>query len=395
MDAETSREVSLFRTANKMKKSSPTPAPVAKAIVRKPRIRVRLADVAKMAKVSRTVVGQVLNGGAGNSRVGEETAKRIKQIAQQMEYRPNPASLQLLGKRSHTYGVLVASAGDPLRSFLVQYLDTEAVKVGCHTIIGNTMGRNEPSQFSYYIDEFAHRGVDGVFCTVHDWLEGDRKALVEQHPNTVFYNDPGIEGACYVEVDRKEAVRLAVRHLVERGRKRIGIALTNLSKPTSRARMQGYEEELPAHNLALDEALVFNAAKYDPANSADPIHPEHNAEKLLWEYPSGVVDQSIDDLVRDARADAIIAHDDFWAATLLKRLRSRGISVPRDVAVVGYLNHYLTDWTDPPLTTIDLLHESAAKQMISMMERQISEGSLSDNQRVVTIQPRLIVREST
>ena len=378
-----------------LRELEPLAMPISKPNSHKPRARVRLADVAKMANVSRTVVGQVLNGGAGNSRVGEETAKRIKQIAESVDYRPNPASLQLLGKRSHTYGVLVASAGDPLRSFLVQYLDTEAVKVGCHTIIGNTMGRNEPSQFGYYVDEFAHRGVDGVFCTVHDWLEGDRQALMEQHPNTVFYNDPGIAGACYVEVDRKEAMRLAVRHLVERGRKRIGIALTNLSKPTSMARMQGYEEELAAHNLAVDESLVFNAEKHDPTNTTDPIHPEHNAEKLLWEYPSGVVDQSVDALVRDARADAIIAHDDFWAATLLKRLRPRGISVPRDVAVVGYLNHYLTDWTDPPLTTIDLLHEAAAKQMIDMMERQIIEGSQSEGDRVVTIQPRLIVREST
>ena len=378
-----------------LREIEPLAMPISKPNSHKPRTRVRLADVAKMANVSRTVVGQVLNGGAGNSRVGEETAKRIKQIAEQVDYRPNPASLQLLGKRSHTFGVLVASAGDPLRSFLVQYLDTEAVKVGCHTIIGNTMGRNEPSQFGYYVDEFAHRGVDGVFCTVHDWLEGDRQALMEQHPNTVFYNDPGIAGACYVEVDRKEAMRLAVRHLVERGRKRIGIALTNLSKPTSMARMQGYEEELAAHDLDVDESLVFNAEKYDSKNSTDPIHPEHNAEKLLWEYPSGVVDHSIDALVRDARADAIIAHDDFWAATLLKRLRPRGISVPRDVAVVGYLNHYLTDWTDPPLTTIDLLHEAAAKQMISMMERQISQDALSEDDRVVTIQPRLIVREST
>jgi DNA-binding LacI/PurR family transcriptional regulator len=68
--------------------------------------------------------------------------------------------------------------------------------------------------------------------------------------------------------------------------------------------------------------------------------------------------------------------------------------VPADVAVVGYLNHYLADWTDPPLTTIDLSHAEAARQMIKMMERMIADGSLPSEERGVKIRPRLIVRES-
>jgi DNA-binding LacI/PurR family transcriptional regulator len=84
-----------------------------------------------------------------------------------------------------------------------------------------------------------------------------------------------------------------------------------------------------------------------------------------------------------------------WAASLIKALRVRGIRVPDDVAVVGYLNHYLADWTDPTLTTIDVQHETATNAMVAMLERMIESGPLPKKERVLSIQPKLIVRDST
>ncbi|MCP4377352.1 MAG: LacI family transcriptional regulator, partial [bacterium] len=111
--------------------------------------QVRLVDVAQAAGVSRWVAGQVLNGGDGNSRASAEAEVRIRQVADELGYRPNHAAQLLHGKRSNMFGVLVASAGDPLRSFLVQFLDLEAVKIGCHSLIGNTISRSSlgPDQF--------------------------------------------------------------------------------------------------------------------------------------------------------------------------------------------------------------------------------------------------------
>ena len=356
--------------------------------VQQPARRIRLIDIAEVAGVSRTVAGRVLNGGDGNTRVGEKTAKRILEVAKKMQYKPNPAARQLRGKRTQTYGVLVASAGDPLRSFLVQQLEIEAFSVGCHTMIGNTIGREEPNHFGYYTDELSRRGVDGMFCAVHEWFAGDRQNLLDRHPNTIFYENPGISGTCYVEVDRAAAARLAVEYLAKKGRRRIGLALSSLAKPTCAARKAGYEAELLSQGLPADPALVFDGESFGS------IYAEHNETKQIWEYPVGAVDRCIDVLVRDGGADAIVVHDDFMAAMLIKRLRSRGISVPHDIAIVGYLNHYLADWTDPALTTIDLQHGQSAKAMVRMMERLINEGSIPAAERVVSIKPKLVIRES-
>ena len=106
------------------------------------------------------------------------------------------------------------------------------------------------------------------------------------------------------------------------------------------------------------------------------------------------MDVVIDELVVRQKADAIVAHDDFWAGAMIRRLSARGIRVPDDVAVIGYLNHYLADWTDPPLTTIDLQHQEVAIHMVSMLEEMASGKTLSLERRVVTIEPKLIVRKS-
>ena len=351
---------------------------------------VRLVDVADAAGVSRWVAGHVLNDGQGNSRTSPEAEDRIRKVAKDLGYQPNAAALLLRGKRSYTLGVLVASAGDPLRSFLVQYLDVEAVKIDCHLLIGNTISKSTvgDDQFEYFVDEFARRKVDGVLCAVHRWLDGDRAALVAQHPSTVFYEDPGLPGAAYVTVDREAAVRLAVDRLARQGRRRIGLAVMSRSRPEDVARYRGYVAELDSHGLEVDERLVFDGEPYGPA------FPECNESTGKWEFPFETTQAAIDALAGDQGADAIVVHDDFWAAAMLKQLRARGIGVPADVAVVGYLNHYLADWTDPALTTIDLQHWQAARTMVEMLEKMVTEGPLPAEDRVVKIQPKLIVRES-
>ncbi|PQO44244.1 LacI family DNA-binding transcriptional regulator [Blastopirellula marina] len=350
--------------------------------------RVRLVDIAEKVGVSRRAVSAVLLGTGGNRvGVGDQKAKEIRRVAKSMGYQPNLAARQLVGKRSHTFGLLVASAGDPLRSFLIQHLDEEAVAHGNRTLIGNTV--IAPDRFEKTVQLFTNSGVDGVLCAVHNWLPGDRAALLQQHPCTVFYEDPGIPGAAFVTADRVSAARQATAYLLSQGRRRIGLALTAKSRPSAKERLQGYKRALRDQDEQFRSDLLYYASpKYK-----DPF-AWHNAESLKWSFPEDVIDDLIEKLVVGQSADAIIAHDDYWAATLIKLLHRRGVRVPDDVAVVGYLNHYLADFTDPPLTTIDLSHLAAAAEMVSLLEKMISGEELSPDQLQVRIEPKLIVRQS-
>lgn len=86
-----------------------TPSPAVRRAVHR---SATLGDVVREAGVTRWIAGAVLNGGDGNSRCRPDTAERIKAVAARLGYRVNPFAAPLKGKRSRTFGVLVASAGD-------------------------------------------------------------------------------------------------------------------------------------------------------------------------------------------------------------------------------------------------------------------------------------------
>jgi DNA-binding LacI/PurR family transcriptional regulator len=358
-------------------KSPPLPAP---------RTSVRLVDIAREAGVSVSVVGSVLNGGRGNSRVAADTANRILELAKRLNYRPSPTAQQLRGKRSNVFGLLVASAGDPLTSYLVEHLDEEVVKHGCQTLIGNTAVA--PGRFEACVDEFISRGVDGIFCVVHSMFPGDRAKLLARCPNTVLYRDPGLPLATFVEVDQFAAGRATGNYLLQTGRTRLGFAILDPSAPYGKDRVRGIKAALAEQGRPPSELAIYRGTP----GSAGPLRPDERT--VLWQTPDDTLDEIIEQLIVRHRAQAIIAHNDFVASALLKRLRARGIRVPDDVAIVGYLNHYLCDYVDPPLTSLDLRHHLAAKAMVKAVQEMIEEGAAPREKNIIPIQPVIVVRAS-
>lgn len=350
----------------------------------------KLADVAGLAGVSVSVAGMIINGsGKGNSRAGEATRQRVLAAAQQLGYKPLQAARQLRGGLTGTYGILVASAGDPLRSFLIQHLDTQMSALGQHTIICNTVDERDPNlRFLAEMESLEHRRVDGVFCAVHDWWPGDRQALLIRHPNTVFFEDQGIPGAAVVAPDRAAAVRLALHHLIARGHRACGLLVQNAASPTGRIRVKAFQDACHALGLPFQPEWIFDA-RQQVADCG-----RNNPLTETWEFPVGVAEEAVAQLVGRHRVDAIVAHNDLWASVCLRALRARGVRVPEDVAVIGYLNHYLADWTDPPLTSISPGYADAARKMIEMMRRMVA-GAAGDAPRTQFVEPRLVQRGST
>jgi len=351
----------------------------------------RLIDVAEMAGVSVGVVSGILNGGGGNSRASAETIAKVKSLSDRLGYVPHAGARHMRGKRTFTYGILVASAGDPLRSFLVQDLDIEAAKCGRHTIICNTIGNPQmgSDRFSVEVHSLTQRGVDGVFCAVHSWWPGDREELLRVHPNTVFYEDPKIPGAVTVAVDRDAAARIAVRHLAARGYKRIALVVENMDNAVGREQLAGYREALNNLDMPFEPGLIFDGEQCDWVCGC------YDNASGKWSFPVEVAEQAIEQLVVREGADAIVAHNDYWASIFIRLLHARGLRVPHDVAVIGYLNHYLADWTDPPLTSISPRHDVAARVMVEKLERMITKGSLPEAEQTTLIEPQLIQRDST
>jgi len=336
---------------------------------------VRLVDVAAKAGVSRASASAVLLGGGGaNTRVGAETSGRIRDVARQLGFRPNPVARQLKGAASRVIAVLIGVDTPRVNVTRLLEIERQAFRRGFRLMVGHV--RLADGGVADYVSDFDGRGVDGLIFLHYpepDELAAARESLARIR-RLVFLGEVDFPGASSLAIDRADGVRQAVRHLAARGRQRIGLGLPAPDTIYMRPRRSGYLKGLRDAGFARSD-LIW-------AGGPNEIAPT-----------SSRVDALIDDLITARRADAVIAPDDQWAVQLIKRLKARGLQVPKDVAVVGFDNDDISQVVDPELTTIDTQTEVLAATAVDLVVGP--DDPAEPMPRRVVIPTRLIVRGST
>lgn len=344
--------------------------------------RCRLIDVATAAGVSRATAAKVLLGTGGDHiRVGQDTFARVAKIGKEMGYRANMAAQMLKGKRTNTIGVIIDSYAAELAFRNLAEIEQEAARLGWRLIIGQS--HNDSDGTLKYCDDFASRGVDGVICLSHRYPDsGERiaNAFREKHEHVVFVGKPyGSNGNCnYVDVELTHGMRLAVNHLVETGRKRIGMIKFGAEYPAIQAMRDEFLAALESHGIDTDPQWV---------QMLDSQGPEVDMKEVLFEATRK--------LVVDGKVDAIVASNDTCAAIVIKKLKRLGYSVPHDLAIIGEDNLPLCELLDPELTTIDHRNSIISKTVVQILVDMMMGKKLTVEERQVTLKPQLIIREST
>jgi DNA-binding LacI/PurR family transcriptional regulator len=335
--------------------------------------RVRLVDIAERAKVSRAAVARVLLGtGAGRIRVGKEKAELIKELAEEMNFQPDNSAQMLAGKSSKIIGVLIDSYAPQVKFKTLSIAEEILAKEGFRLIIGQTHDNYE--SFKSYIADFASRRADAIICFAHEYPSFDISKDFDGFKNVVFVGRPKLKDANFVEVDIQKGIQKLVRHLCEKGKKRIGFWNYSSGSTSHILREMGYKSEICAQGMEFDPDLISHCLNSFPA-----------PEDCL---------KVIDSLVKQRKVDAIIANNDVWAAKLIKFLKKSGIKVPQDVAVTGFDNIDLCEISDPELTSVDQNSELQGKVIAEMILEMIKNKS-KNAPRQINIEPELIIREST
>jgi DNA-binding LacI/PurR family transcriptional regulator len=336
--------------------------------------RVRMIDIARAAGVSQPAVSYVLSGTDGG-RVSLKTADKIRRIAKQLNFHPNHAARQLLGKRTGVIGALANTwFYFPLRprflAFLNQYADQHDLKI----LTWQTGNRTEPIE--QFIGESAARGIDGLVYLAFDndpeWPVA--APLLAQLPHVVsVLGDPGIAGGGTVLCDVAAGVRQAVEHLHRQGRRKIVQIVDSLEMSMNRCRQDAFRQISAELGRAADADQLCVATRHwsgdDDAKFAELAH----------------------DLVRIRGADAILADSDMGAATLIRALGAMGLRVPQDVAVIGWGMETISRYVTPALTTVDYRLPEVLDATLDMLTAMIEERDVPTS---VTIRPDLVVRAS-
>jgi LacI family transcriptional regulator, galactose operon repressor len=213
-----------------------------------------MRDVAALAKVSIKTVSRVVNGETG---VSPGLARRVVAASERLNYRHNltASSLRRSDGRSATIGVLLEDVANPFSSFLHRAIEDVAVQRGVLVLAGSSDENADRER--QLVSAFASRRVDGLIIQPsshdHSYLLTERSA-----GTAIVFVDrpPAFFDADTVLTDNAAGVRRGVRHLIERGHRRIGYLGDTRTIATAADRYRGYVAELADQKIKLDERLV-------------------------------------------------------------------------------------------------------------------------------------------
>lgn len=328
-----------------------------------------MQDVARAAQVSTATVSRVLND---DPSVTSSTRKRVKREADRLGYVIARQARALRSRRTGTIAVHVpitdrGDGGVAANPFVLEFLaavGTELHFAGLDMLVPHSSEIDLSLHRSGLVDGYLQLGYG-----VDDTAIGE--AAQAGLPVAVWA--PPAPGRAYssVGVNNVELADRAVTHLVELGRRRIGIISGDLDYQNSEGclRHDGYRAALERAGLDYDPTIVASAEFVDQVSGLA-------LDQLLAAEPD---------------IDAIfVGYGDVIALSVARRLREKGISIPERIALVGFDNIDLADFVHPRLTTIDQNLTAGIPLLIDELRRLI-EGEAP---RCQTVEGSLVVRES-
>jgi len=327
---------------------------------------VTLHELAKAAGCSVSTVSRALNNSAHS--VNNVTRERILALANELGYHPNMAARGLKMDRTLTIGLVVYNIASPFTPVLVRGIQEYLRQRDYFSIIISTDWDSDLE--SEAVHQLLSRSIDGVIF-VETWRDESNKTLdLANKPYVYVYRLFEGEYPNSVIVDDVHGARLAVEHLINLSHRRIAFINGPHGWAASKERLAGYQDVLTQYEIPQDISLI---------------------EEGTWEVQSGY-HAAKKFLVMAERPTAIFAANDLMALGAIYAIQDAGLSVPRDIAVVGYDDREIASISNPTITTVCPpsyeMGQLAAQLILDRLENQVE---IKDPIRV---QSRLIVRES-
>lgn len=286
---------------------------------------ITIYDVAREANVSMATVSRVVNG---NPNVKPATRKKVLEVIDRLDYRPNAVARGLASKKTTTVGVIIPDVSNMFFASLARGIDDVATMYKYNIILANSDG-NDQKEVNV-LNNLLAKQVDGVIFMGHHITDEIRGEFSRSKTPVVLAGsiDPD-EQVGSVNIDYTSATKDAVNKLAKNGNKKIAFVSGALIDPINgQNRLKGYKEALKENNLPYSEGLIFEA--------------EYNFKDGL----------TLVDRIHNSGATAVYVSDDELAIGILDGLLDKGVKVPEEFEIITSNNSLLTEVARPRLTSI-------------------------------------------
>jgi LacI family transcriptional regulator len=293
-----------------------------------------MSDIALQAGVSRTTVSFVLNNHVSSASIPDETKDRILEAAKKLSYRPNLAAQVLHTNQTHTIGFITDEiATTPHAVNIIRGAQDAAWAHGKLLLIVNTGADATVKETA--IEMMLGRQVEGIIYAAMYHQEATLPASIHEGSAVLIDCFNADRSLPSVVPDELQGGQTATEVLLNKGHHRIGFINTVDPIPASFGRLEGYKQALSAYNVPFDENLV----RFHISESRGG----YRGTLELLQLPEPPT--------------AIFCFKDSMAMGVYDALRTLGLSVPDDVAVMGFDNQeMIAAQLSPPLSTIQLPH---------------------------------------
>ena len=286
---------------------------------------ITIYDVAREANVSMATVSRVVNG---NPNVKPATRKKVLEVIDRLDYRPNAVARGLASKKTTTVGVIIPDVSNMFFSSLARGIDDVATMYKYNIILANSDGDSQKEV--NVLNNLLAKQVDGVIFMGHRITDEVRAEFSRSKTPVVLAGsiDPD-EQVGSVNIDYKSATKDAVNLLAKNGNQKVAfISGALIDAINGQNRLVGYKEALAENKLTYTEGLVFESP---------------------YSFKDGY---ELVDRLLNSGATAAYVTDDELAIGILDGLIDKGIKVPEDFEIVTSNNSLLTQVARPKLSSV-------------------------------------------
>jgi DNA-binding LacI/PurR family transcriptional regulator len=333
-----------------------------------------IKDIASELNVSASTVSRALKDYPG---ISNETKRKVKEVAEKLNYRPNAIALSLRKSRSFTIGVIIPEVVHFFFATVISGIEEVASSRGYNVILSQTNESLTREKSS--IDTMLSNQIDGFlisFSKETTDFEHFSRLLNYGYPIVFFDRVPDIPHAISVMVDDRRGAYNATSHLISQGYMRIAHLSGPKNLKISQERARGYKDALANHGVSVDPALIVECAY---GTSDEGIKITQSLFKSMEQKP-----------------DAIFANNDMAAVGAMLACKSLGYRIPEEIGIVGFSNWQFCAMIEPTLSSVAQpgfkIGVKATELLLDMIEKKIDPDTITEP---IVLETELLIRNSS
>lgn len=337
--------------------------------------RATIIEIARLANTSTATVSRVLSG--ADYPVSETLRNAVKQAAKEVGYVPNAFGQSLKNGKTKDIGVIIPNFTNPFYMQMISGIEAMCREQGYNPIICSS--NNDEDHELANIELLRKKCVEGLIISSIHKSPLEIQSALSMHKHVVLFDQESpLSGCDYVTFDFEQGGYMAVSYLLSKGHRHIAFLTAPLEKRGSRrALYRGCQRAIQEWGEPTRCSLVVEDIRTD--------------NYTRWEYENGQLLANRIVEMTD-RPTAVFVYNDMTAISVMSQLMKQGLRIPEDISVMGFDNIVMSEFANPPLTTVcQPAYETGSLAAQTIIDK--IEGRRFTNCRI-DLTPQLIERDS-